>query len=198
MKKCKSCQSEIDSRAKKCPNCGKRQGLPIWLIIIIAIIMICVFVSGGNDEPKSTNNNSNSSGKKAEEKTKTSFETNETVTYKDVEYRIENVERSSGSEFDKPEDGKEFLIITINIKNNSSEKVSYNALDWKLTNSSGQENSETFTTNNNNALNSGDLAKGGVVTGTLAYEIPEGDSGLKFSYYDNMLDDEEAFYFNIK
>ncbi len=196
MKKCKSCQSEIDSKAKRCPNCGKKQGMPVWLIIIIVIAIICILASGGNDKPKSTNNKSNT--KTTEEKTKKSFETTETVTYKDVEYKIENVERSNGSEFDKPEEGKEFLIITVNIKNNSDQKVSYNAYDWKLTNSNGQENTEAFTTNNSNALNSGDLAKGGTVTGTLAYEIPEGDSGLKFSYYDTIIDDEAAFYFNIK
>ena len=129
---------------------------------------------------------------------KTSFNTDETVTYKDVEFKIENIERSNGSEYDSPEEGKEFLIITINIKNNSDKKVSYNSLDWKLTNSNGQENSETFTITNDNALNSGDLASGGTVTGTLAYEVPQGDSDMKLSYYGNILDDEAAFYFNIK
>lgn len=51
MKKCKHCQSEIDVKAKICPNCRKKQGMPIWLIIILAIVGISVFgsiVGGGS------------------------------------------------------------------------------------------------------------------------------------------------------
>ena len=57
MKKCKQCQSEIDSKAKICPNCRKKQGIPTWLIIIIIIIGIfivsSVFSSSANNEEKS-------------------------------------------------------------------------------------------------------------------------------------------------
>lgn len=203
MKKCKYCQSEIDSKAKVCPQCGKKQGMSGCLIAIIVLVVICVLASlGGGDKPSSKNDDKkaqkSTETKKQGEKEKTSFETNETVTYKNVDFKVEKIERSNGSEFDKPEDGKEFLIVTINIKNNSDDKVSYNAYDWKLTNSNGQENDEAFTTVNSNALNNGDLAVGGTVTGTIAYEIPKGDSGLKLSYYDTVFDNKEAFYFNIK
>ncbi len=45
MKKCKHCQSEIDTNVKVCPVCGKRQSIPTWLIVIIVIAVICVLVA---------------------------------------------------------------------------------------------------------------------------------------------------------
>lgn len=77
MKKCKSCQSEIDSKAKKCPNCGKRQGMPIWLIVIIVILILGVvgaIVGGGESESKD---------KKEEPKTGTTTEKKEKLTLED-------------------------------------------------------------------------------------------------------------------
>ena len=58
MKKCKYCQSEIDSKAKICPQCRKKQTNPIisalrvFLGIIIIFIGIAVITSAGNDSEK--------------------------------------------------------------------------------------------------------------------------------------------------
>lgn len=58
MKKCKYCQSEIDIKAKICPNCKKKQGKSKLLIalIIIILIMIIVSISSGSDESSKENN----------------------------------------------------------------------------------------------------------------------------------------------
>lgn len=63
MKKCKHCQSEIDVKAKICPNCRKKQGMPIWVIIILVIVGIG-FVgstvggeSSSSDKPTGTTDN---------------------------------------------------------------------------------------------------------------------------------------------
>lgn len=39
MKKCKYCKEEIDSKAKVCPHCKKKQGHPILLIIFLIILI---------------------------------------------------------------------------------------------------------------------------------------------------------------
>lgn len=41
---CKHCKEEIDKKAKRCPKCGGKLGMPGWLkaIIIIIIIFICI------------------------------------------------------------------------------------------------------------------------------------------------------------
>lgn len=61
MKKCKYCKTEIDSKAKICPNCRKKQGMPKWLIalIIVVILIIIVSVTGGAEENAKEGNVSN-------------------------------------------------------------------------------------------------------------------------------------------
>lgn len=58
MKKCKHCQSEIDSKAKICPNCRKKQGLPTWAIVLIVIVVIMILggAMGGGEGSESTDN----------------------------------------------------------------------------------------------------------------------------------------------
>ncbi len=47
MKKCRYCQSEIDSKAKICPNCRKKQISPARKIIgtILIVVGICLIIS---------------------------------------------------------------------------------------------------------------------------------------------------------
>lgn len=65
MKKCKHCQSEIDSKAKICPNCRKKQGFPVWLGIILIILGMGLIGSalGGTyiNEPSNNNDKTNTS-----------------------------------------------------------------------------------------------------------------------------------------
>lgn len=54
MKKCKHCQSEIDEKAKVCPKCQKKQGVSLWLKILLVIIFLCVVGSCGTEEDTSS------------------------------------------------------------------------------------------------------------------------------------------------
>ncbi len=198
-KECKYCKSEIPAGAKVCPNCRKKQGMKIWQIILILVIVIGIIgaVAGGGDEQPAVKENggqkeSSTIEKKSE---KREFSQSETVTFKGVDFTVTNVEKTIGSEFDTAKDGHEYVIVTIKIENKSDAKISYNAFDWKMENSNGQELDETFTTvNSDTALNSGDLNAGGMVEGTLVFEQPQGDTGLKLNYYDNLLFDEDAAF----
>lgn len=57
MKKCKYCKSEIDKKAKICPNCRKKQSNSLIriLCIIIGIIVICVGISSLSNDVKDNN-----------------------------------------------------------------------------------------------------------------------------------------------
>lgn len=106
-----------------------------------------------------------------------------------------NVKKTSGSDFDTAKEGYEYVIVSVKIENKSEEKISYNPFDWQMENSNGQEESTTFTTiDSDTALSSGDLNAGGVVEGTLAFEQPQGDAGLKLNYYANAIFDNEASF----
>lgn len=59
MKRCKYCQSEIDKKAKICPNCRKGQGIPKWIIIaIIAVVIIVPIIVGSTDNNSASNSTS--------------------------------------------------------------------------------------------------------------------------------------------
>ena len=55
--KCKTCNAEIASSAKRCPSCGAKNKKPIykrpWFIVIVLFIIIGVIGEMGDDEPSS-------------------------------------------------------------------------------------------------------------------------------------------------
>ena len=106
--------------------------------------------------------------------------------------KVTKVQRSQGSEWDKPKTGKEFVIITVMIENKGDEKLSYNPFDFKLQNSQGQQESMTFTTiDQDTSLSSGELIPGGKVTGTIAFETTKGDKKLALIYNNNVWSSKE-------
>lgn len=184
MKICKDCGKEVSKSAKRCPNCGKKMKKPIFLYAILGIIVIIIVGSiiASNEE-------------KARKK---EFAQNEVATYDGVEYSIVNVDRSNGKQYFEAKDGMEYIIITIKIENKSDEKISYNTLNWKLADGTGDEKDYAiFGNDTEKDLNSGDLNIGGTKIGTLAFEIPKGDNNLTLKYYDTILSDERAFEFSI-
>ena len=179
MKKCKFYQSDIDEKAKICPQCKKKQGPKIFRWVIIGLILIAIIGVALN--------------KKEEDNFKKEYKQDEKVTYKNVEYSITKVERTKGSnEFFKAKDGYEYVKVTIKIENKSDEKVSYNALDFRMVNGEGAEaDFYSITAEEDVALNSGQIDAGGKVEGVIIWEQKEGDKNLKVRYYSNFLIDKE-------
>lgn len=205
-KLCKYCKSEIPAGAKVCPNCRKKQGMKIWQIVLIVIVVLGIIGSvtgGGEDKPESKDNVSKQETETIENtkettEEKTEFSQGETVTFNDVDFSVTNVEKTTGSEFDTAKEGHEYVIVTVKIENNSDEKISYNQFDWKMENSNGQEVDTAFTTvDTDTALNSGNLNAGGMVEGSLVFEQPQGDNGLKLNYYDNAFNENASFKIKI-
>ena len=62
-KTCKYCQTEIPKKAKICPNCKKKQGPKVWLIVLIVIVVLGIIgaASGGSDSSSSSSSSSTSS-----------------------------------------------------------------------------------------------------------------------------------------
>lgn len=178
MKKCKYCQTEIDQKAKVCPNCKKKQShIFRWILLgVLAVIIISAVAGGGSKEEFQKD-----------------YTQSDAVTYKDVVYSITKVEKTQGSnQFAKPKDGYEYVKVTVKIENKSDKKISYNALDFQMVNADGQEDAwGTFTADGDDTLSSGDLDAGGKVEGVLVWEQKKGDTGLRLRYYENVLFDKE-------
>lgn len=214
MTNCKACGKEIAKGVNKCPHCGKDQRNFFMQHKIITVILVLVILGGigsamgGNKDQssktastKETTQGNQAQTKKEEPKKdelKSSYAVGETAKYKGVEMTATKVDKSNGSDYDKPKDGKEFVIIAVKIKNNAKDKVAYNPLYFKMQNSKGQIEDETFSTvNQDTALKSGELAPGGEVEGTVIFEEPAGDKGLLLQYQDNIFSDKVKIQFTI-
>lgn len=137
-------------------------------------------VGNNEDEDNKENEEENQENEEPvdedEKESKSEFGINEKIEFEGRMLEVTNVERSSGDDFDKPKDGHEYVIVTVNIENSSDKEVSYNPFDFKMQNSNGQIESKAFTIiDNDTALSSGDLASGGNVSGTITFEQPIDD-----------------------
>lgn len=174
-----------------------------WWFWVIVIIVIIAFVGGGEEEPTTVetdneneiseeNGSEESKGNKAEEEkeekteeepVKEEFDVGEAVQLGDNILTVTDVEKSNGDDFDQPKSGNEYVIVTIKIENAGEENISYNPFNFKMANSQGQIVDQAFTIiNSDTALESGELAPGGTVTGTIAFEQPKGDTGLQLQF----------------
>lgn len=150
-----------------------------WAIIIVIIIAI---VAGGSNN----NNNNNNTTEKTE------YSQGEQAIWGDAIITVTGVEKSQGNEWDNPDSGKEFVIVSVTIENNGNSNLSYNPLDFKMQNSQGQQEGITFSTiDQDTALSSGELIPGGKISGTLIFEEPTNDTGLILVYNNNVWSSKE-------
>lgn len=170
----------------------------VWALIIIVLFAAGSAAGGGDSAQKSGGNSNSSADKKAEEKTE--FAVGEKATFDDKSITVTEVQRNydTGNQFAQPESGKEFVIVTVNITNDSDSTLDYNTYEFKMQDSNGVQQNEALTALSEGKLNSGSLAAGGKVTGKLAYEVPKDDAGLKLLYQNFSLFDNKAITFNLK
>ena len=174
----------------------------IGIFIVLAIIVSAV--SGGGDQNTTTNTNNNGAAETLndtpKEAEKTEFAVGETATFDDKSITITDVQRNydTGNQFAQPESGKEFVLVTVEITNNSKNAMDYNTFEFKLQDSNGVQQNESFSALSEGKLNSGSLAPGGKVSGKLAYEVPSGDAGLKLLYQSFSFFGNKAVTFNLQ
>lgn len=171
-----------------------------WVIVVIVLIGIGGAAGGNssNTATKTGTTNNGSEDKKDEEKTE--FKIGETASFDNKSIAVTDVQRNyeTGNQFAQPESGKEFVIVTVQITNNSDSTLDYNTFEFKMQDSNGVQQSEAITALSEGKLNSGSLAKGGKVTGKLAYEVPKDDAGLKLLYQNFSFFDNKAITFNLQ
>lgn len=157
----------------------------------ISIILFVAMYSSVNDDTNDAKvENGNQSQTQGEESAdsgseKTTFAINEAISFDGKEVTVTGVERNwdSGNEFITPESGKEYVKVSVTIKNSSNSQISYNTYDWKMKDSTGDiQSPDSVVYTVDGALSSGELAEGGTKTGFLVFEVPSGDTGLVLQY----------------
>lgn len=172
-----------------------------WWFWVLLVLVVIIFANMGDEEETAENegttqNATNTTDNNAspdegaqdettqnEEPAKDVYAVGEEVQLGDNVLTVTNVEKSQGDDFDKPKEGHEYVIVTVQIKNAGSENISYNPFDFKMANSQGQILDQAFTIiDTDTSLQSGELAPGGNVSGTIVFEQPTGDTGLQLQY----------------
>lgn len=171
----------------------------IGVFVLLAIIVSAASGGGKNNTATNSGDNSVPTGSSKQEE-KTEFSVGETATFDDKSITVTEIQRNydTGNQFAQPESGKEFVIVTVNIVNNGDSALDYNTFEFKMQDSNGVQQSEAYSALTEGKLNSGSLAKGGKVTGKLAYEVPKGDIGLKLLYQNFSFFNNKAITFNLQ
>lgn len=161
----------------------------IVLIVLVAIVIIGGILGGGseNGPTKVSDADSMASGE-VSDVAKDTFSVGETVKLKNLELTVTKVEKSAGKDYFKPKEGMEYVVVTVKYRNiGDRDTISYNSYDFDMQNSKGQITDPTiFTIDGDTALGSGNLAPGGEIEGTIAWEQPIDDPSLVLHYTGNI------------
>lgn len=193
-KKCKYCHSEINAEASKCPKC---QGdLRSWfsrhfilsVVLGMVILVITATVASPSEKTSTTKrvgdvkvNASPTIGSKDQV-----YKIGDTVSVLDSEFVVNSVRRTRRIGYYEAKANKEYVVVTITLKNKSKDKdMSFSRTDFKVRNEQGIQDdyaSASYRLDDDLTLDS--LAAGGIVEGSMAFEVDRG-AKLKFLYQPN-------------
>lgn len=151
-------------------------GRKILLIVLSLVLVAC----GSTDkvEPKSE------------------FNQSEVVSNDGFEFQILETYRSFGDDY-LLEDDYLFVAVRIKVKNVSTSKQTISTFNFKMQNSQGVEVDTSWNSNLGSNSFNGELLSNGEIEGTLFFEQPFDNSGLKLAYYRTIFDDNPEFKFVI-
>ncbi len=179
-----------------------------------AIVILCLFTilgatacgdsekeqeSGGSSVNSGTNGeNSNSNSGTSGGTTTSTYSLNQTISYGGAEYKITKLEYNAGNEVNKPADGNQYAMVTIEIRNTSNASVSYSSRNFALTISDGSLYTPTILLSTAE-LSSGTLEPGQTASGHVTFDIPTSATAQTIGLYTNSLHNEApVFVVNLK
>lgn len=194
-KKCKYCQTEIDKKAKICPNCRKKQGGKgkfIILGVIVFFILVAVFSTNNNNSKPASSDAQNKSGQTADKASKEdkaialgSEGQSDNLSLKVNKIAAKKEIKEGDFISYKPDSGK-YAIVNITIKNTGKEAISLTNGYFKLITADEAEYTPTILIGLDNKYISFETINPGLdVTGNLVFEVPNdltvADATLRFS-----------------
>lgn len=162
-----------------------------WVLVVILVIGIGAVAGSKDDGPQKVGGDS---GQVSD--TNNEFAINDVISIDGQEVSVTSVERNytPGSEFVKASDGKEYVKVNLQIQNKSNGSKSFNPLDWKIESSDGviDDYMNAALAQADDSLGSGELAANGTKKGSIVFEVPASDAGLKLHFKPDMWSDKEA------
>lgn len=87
------------------------------------------------------------------------------------------------TQYTKPQTGMRFVFVRVRFDNNSVSTVRASSYDFTLQDSLGVRRDPVwYYPNRTDALNGGDVVAGAFLSGTMVFEAPVGDAGLRLIY----------------
>lgn len=195
-KKCKYCQSDIDSSAKVCPNCRKKQGIKGWQIalIVIAVLIVVFGLSGDstNTEPNIQANDSAVTSTNVENKV-TEVKVGENITTNTLKVSfIELNDNFTGySQYASVKSGYKVIKATFEFENISS--TDQYVSDWDFNCYADGYDCETFYSVDDNGF-SATLSAGKKTKGNIYYEVPNNATDITLEYETDFWTDKKVIF----
>lgn len=171
-----------------------------WFWLIVVIIAIGIFGSAGSSSKSKNDSNTQqtATNKTATNKNKV-FKLGQTATHDNVDLKVNNVKYANSIGQETPQDGNQFAIVNVTLKNNSNESKDYNTLDFKIDNN-GDIKDSTCISSDNNDMQSGEMDKGASITKDVIFEIPNNadKSNLKLVYEPSFFNDNLKIRFALQ
>lgn len=170
----------------------------LWLFIAFAVIGSVANGSKDSDSGSSSSS-ATSSSSRADPLSKT-YKVGDTISYKGYQIKVNKVSWSQGDDINKPDQGKQFCIVNVTLKNNDADdKWDYNPMtDFKLNDDGNNTDFDAISTDDNNQLEAGSLDKGASVTGDLIGQANPNAGKLQLQYQASAWDDSKTLNVNLK
>ena len=174
-KKCKHCQEEIAKKAKICPKCGVKLGLPGWVkfLIVFAIIIFCV-VGCMNSCSKAVDE---TFGGYDDQNGKTSFNPGETFESKYIKLNFvsSNKNFTGYSKYSNPDAGNKVVQFTFTAENIGEETQTMDYTDFNCY-ADGESKKQFYGADDAGLDGGGTISSGKKVTFSVYCEVPKSAS----------------------
>ncbi|AYC66735.1 DUF4352 domain-containing protein [Lactobacillus delbrueckii subsp. bulgaricus] len=165
-----------------------------WLLVVLVVVFLGSGAFGGSSDSDSSSDSAaksqTSSKKKAEANPLSKvYSVGQKASYKGYEIKVNSVKFSQGSEYNRPDSGKQFVIINLTITNHTDESQDYNPFDFKLNADGNNTDLDAIDTDVDNTLDAGSLDKGASVSGNLVGEAKTSAKTLQLQYKTSIWND---------
>ncbi len=170
-------------------------GMLATLFWVVIFIIAAVSDTNTNDYNYTSSNSSSLSSLNSDETKVVSGKVAETVTVEDIQLTVKEVKRGyvAESEYYKPDTGKEYIAVNVDLKNNGSESKTFSSFSFKVRDSAGLELNDAYVGSITGELESGSLsANGGTTSGIIVFEVPQSDTSLTLIYEPSYFGSEVA------
>ncbi len=159
-----------------------------FAILVLCLVTILGVTACGSKESENEEGSQSGGGSNV-----STYSLNQTITSNGAEYKLSNLTYDAGSGINIPEEGNQYAVVTVEIKNTSNASVEYSSRNFALVASDGKQYIPEVMLSNS-ALSAGTLAAGQTVSGTVYFQIPKSTTASSISLYADLLHNGTPFF----